>query len=179
MADITLEKNLPHNVDAERSILGSVLLENRALNQAQEILREEDFYRDSHRRIFRAMETLRERTGVIDLVTLKNELVRAGDLDSVGGAPYVASLVDGVPKSSNVEHYARIVKEKALMRALIESSNRIQTLCFEGEMPVQDVLDEAQKQIFSLAEGHITNGFVPVKDVAGPTLEYIDKLHEH
>jgi replicative DNA helicase len=178
MADITLEKNLPHNVDAERSILGSVLLENRALNQAQEILREGDFYRDGHRRIFRAMEALREGSGVIDLITLKNELDRAGDLESVGGPGYIASLVDGVPKSANVEHYARIVKEKALMRALIEASHRIQTLCFEGELPVQDVLDEAQKQIFSLAEGHLTNGFVPVKELAGPTLEYIDKLHD-
>jgi replicative DNA helicase len=177
MADITLEKNLPHNTDAERSILGSVLLENRALNQAQEILREEDFYRDGHRRIFRAMGVLRERSGVIDLVTLKNELTRSGDLESAGGTGYIASLVDGVPKSSNVEHYARIVKEKSLMRGLIEASNRIQTLCFEGELPVQDVLDEAQKQIFSLAEGHLTSGFVPIKDVAGPTLEYIDKLH--
>src|SRR5262245_63433952 len=99
MADITLEKNLPHNLDAEKSILGSILLENRALNQAQELLREDDFYREGHRRIFRAMSTLRERSAVIDLVTLKNELTRCGDLDGAGGAAYVASLVDGVPKS--------------------------------------------------------------------------------
>ncbi|MGH9869429.1 MAG: replicative DNA helicase [Candidatus Polarisedimenticolia bacterium] len=179
MADITLEKNLPHNLDAEKSILGSILLENRALNQAQELLREDDFYREGHRRIYRAMSTLRERSAVIDLVTLKNELTRSGDLDGAGGAAYVASLVDGVPKSSNVEHYARIVKEKAVLRGLIDAAHHIQTMCFEGESQVQEVLDEAQKQIFALAEGQLATGFVPVRDVAGRTLEYIDKLHQH
>ncbi|HKY32061.1 MAG TPA: replicative DNA helicase [Candidatus Polarisedimenticolia bacterium] len=178
MADITLERTLPHNLDAERSILGSIILENRALNQAQEILREEDFYRESHRRLYRVMESLRERSSVIDLVTLKNELERSGELDAVGGAAYVASLVDGVPKSANVEHYARIVKEKAILRGLIDAGNRIVHLCFEAEAPVEDLLDEAQKQIFQIAEGNLRSGFVPVREVAGPTLEYIDKLHE-
>jgi replicative DNA helicase len=178
MADITLEKNLPHNLDAERSILGSIILENRALNQAQEILREDDFYREGHRKIFRVMETLTERAAVIDLVTLKNELQRSGDLDSVGGPAYISSLVDGVPRSANVEHYARIVKEKSILRGLIDAGNRIITQCYEGEGSAEDLLDEAQKQIFAIAEGNLRSGLVPVRDVAAPTLEYIDRLHE-
>ncbi len=178
MPDITLERNLPHNLDAERSILGSIILENRALNMAQEILREEDFYRDGHRKIFRVMETLTERSSVIDLVTIKNELERAGDLETVGGPAYISSLVDGVPKSANVEYYARIVKEKSILRGLIDSGNRIINLCYEGEGSAEDLLDEAQRQIFSIAEGNLRSGFTPVRDVAAPTLAYIDRLAE-
>ncbi|HEY3174344.1 MAG TPA: replicative DNA helicase [Candidatus Polarisedimenticolia bacterium] len=178
MADITLERSLPQNLDAERSILGAIILENRGLNMAQEILRQEDFYRESHRKIFRVMETLTERSAAIDLITLKNELERCGELESVGGAAYVSSLLDGVPRSANVEHYARIIKEKAILRGLIDAGNRIVNQCYEGEGVVEDLLDEAQKQIFSIAEGNLRNGFVPVKDVAAPTLAYIDRLHE-
>jgi replicative DNA helicase len=178
MSDITLEKNLPHNLDAERSILGSIILENGALNQAQEILREDDFYREGHRRIFRVMGTLHEGSSVIDLVTLKNELQRSGDLDAVGGLAYISSLVDGVPKSANVEHYARIVREKSILRNLIDTGNRMINLCYQAEGTAEDVLDEAQKQLFSIAEGNLKTGFVPVRSVAAPTLEYIDRLHE-
>ena len=178
MSDITLEKNLPHNLDAERSILGSIILENGALNQAQEILREDDFYREGHRRIFRVMGTLHEVSSVIDLITLKNELQRTGDLDAVGGLAYISSLIDGVPKSANVEHYARIVREKSILRSLIDTGNRMITLCYQAEGAAEDVLDEAQKQLFTIAEGNLKSGFVPVRSVAAPTLEYIDRLHE-
>ena len=178
MSDITLEKNLPHNLDAERSILGSIILENGALNQAQEILREDDFYREGHRKIFRVMGTLHEGSSVIDLVTLKNELQRTGDLDAVGGPAYISSLVDGVPKSANVEHYARIVREKSILRNLIDTGNRMINLCYQAEGAAEDVLDEAQKQLFTIAEGNLRTGFVPVRSVAAPTLEYIDRLHE-
>src|SRR5262245_65954047 len=106
MDDITLERNLPHNLDAERSVLGALLIENRAIHQAQEILTGEDFYREGHRTIFRTMSGLNEKRGAIDLITLTEELDREGKLDNVGGAPYVSSLVDGVPRSANVEHYA-------------------------------------------------------------------------
>jgi len=178
MSDITLEKNLPHNLDAERSILGSIILENGALNQAQEILREDDFYREGHRRIFRVMGTLHEVSSVIDLITLKNELQRTGDLDAVGGLAYISSLIDGVPKSANVEHYARIVREKSILRSLIDTGNRMITLSYQAEGAAEDVLDEAQKQLFTIAEGNLKSGFVPVRSVAAPTLEYIDRLHE-
>ena len=169
MADITLEKTLPHALDAERSILGSILIENRAINQAQEILREDDFYREGHRVIYRVMASLTDRSSAIDLITLKNELDRMGELETVGGAAYIASLV---------EHYARIVKEKSILRALIEAGNRIVTQCYDGEDPAEEVLDEAQKQIFAITEGNLRSGFVSVHDVAAPTLDYIERLHQ-
>jgi replicative DNA helicase len=179
MDDITLERNLPHNLEAERSVLGAILIENRALNQAQEILTEEDFYRESHRTIFRTMSGLNETRGAIDLVTLKEALDSAGSLERVGGAPYIASLLDGVPRSSNVEHYARIVKEKSVLRNLIGSASRILNRCYEGEDTAELLLDEAQREIFSLAEDRLRTGFVHLREVAAPTLEYIDRVHQH
>src|SRR5215468_4888239 len=114
MADVVApERTLPHNLEAERSVLGAILLHNDAFNLAAEVIDAQDFYRDAHRRIFDKMVKLSERGDAIDLVTLKEELGRAGDLDEVGGPAYIAALVDGVPRSTNVEYYAKIIKEKS------------------------------------------------------------------
>src|SRR2546421_8658097 len=115
-ADTTLEKPLPNNLDAERSVLGAILLDNNALNPAIEHLRPEDFFLDQHRRVFTQMIALGEGQQAIDLVTLTEELNRRGDLEASGGAPYPASLADGMPKGSNNEKYSRIVKEKTNLR---------------------------------------------------------------
>src|SRR5882672_9021539 len=117
------ERTLPHNLEAERSVLGAILLHNEAFNLAAEVIDANDFFRDAHRRIFDRMVTLSERGNAIDLVTLKDELGRAGEIDQVGGPAYIAALVDGVPRSTNIEHYARIIKEKATLRNLIFSAN--------------------------------------------------------
>jgi replicative DNA helicase len=178
MTDITLERNLPHSLEAERSVLGAILIENRTLSQAQEILQEEDFYRQSHRTIYRVMSELNERRSAIDLVTLREELDRSGDLETAGGAPYVASLVDGVPRSANVQHYAKIVKQKSVLRSLIGSANKILTRCYEDDETAEALLDEAQRDIFQLAEGQLRTGFVHMRDVATPTLEYIDRVQQ-
>ena len=116
------ERTLPHNLEAERSVLGAILLHNDAFNLAAEVIDSVDFFRDAHRRIFGKMVKLAERGDAIDLVTLKEELGRSGELDEVGGPAYLPALVDGVPRSTNVEHYARIVKEKATLRSLIFSA---------------------------------------------------------
>ncbi len=179
MGDITLERTLPHNLEAERSVLGAILIENRALNQAQEILTEDDFYREGHRTIFRVMSALSDSSGAIDAVTLKDELAREGKLETVGGAPYISSLLDGVPRSANVEHYARIVKEKAVLRNLIGSANKILNRCFEGQDEAAALLDEAEKEIFSLAEGQLRSSFVHLREVAKPTMEYLDRVQKH
>src|SRR5215468_11469358 len=118
MPEAVLEQPLPNNLDAERSVLGAVLLDNNALNTAIENLRPEDFFLDQHRRVFTQMIALGEHQQAIDLVTLTEELHRHGELEAAGGAPYLSSLADGMPRVSNVEHYARIVKEKALLRSL-------------------------------------------------------------
>jgi replicative DNA helicase len=174
--DATLERPLPNNLDAERSVLGAILLDNNALNSAIENLRPEDFFLDQHRRVFTQMIALGESQQAIDLVTLTEELHRRGDLEASGGAPYLASLADGMPKVSNVEHYARIVKEKALLRNLIHATHNIQQSAFEGEDGADAILDGAESSIFALAEDRVKVGLVPVKDIVRDNFERLEKI---
>ena len=109
------ERTLPHNLEAERSVLGSILVQNDAFNLAAQVIDSKDFYRDAHRRIFDRMAALSERNHAIDFVTLKEELSRAGELDEVGGPAYVASLADGVPRATNVEYYAKLKQAVAAL----------------------------------------------------------------
>jgi replicative DNA helicase len=174
--DTTLEKPLPNNLDAERSVLGAILLDNNALNAAIENLRAEDFFLDQHRRVFTQMIALSEAQQAIDLITLTEELHRRGDLEASGGAPYLASLADGMPKVSNVEHYARIVKEKAMLRNLIHTTHNIQQRAFEGEDGADMILDNAESSIFLLAEDRVKAGLIPVKDIVRDNFERLEKI---
>jgi len=171
------ERTLPHNLEAERSVLGAILLHNDAFNLAAEVIDSEDFFRDAHRRIFDKMVKLAERSGAIDLVTLKDELGRSGELDEVGGPAYIAALVDGVPRSMNVEHYARIIKEKATLRNLIFSANRILTTAYDGEEEADVILDQAENAIFAIADDKVRDGFVSLRELAQSSLDTIEKLH--
>jgi replicative DNA helicase len=181
MADIAAvpERTLPHSLDAEKSVLGAILIRNEAFNHAAELIDAEDFFRDAHRRIFNRMVALSERGDPIDFVTLKEELSRAGDLDEVGGPAYVASLADGVPRSANVEYYARIVKEKSTLRSLIHSANKILAEAYEAEQEPDLLLDEAERSIFAIAEDRIRVGFVPLKDLVQASFTTIEKLQQH
>ena len=172
------ERPLPHNLEAEKCVLGAVLIHNDAFNHAAELLDSRDFYRDAHRRIFDKMIVLSDRNEVIDLVTLKEELGRAGDLDKVGGPAYIAALVDGVPKSTNVEYYARIVKEKATLRSLIHASNKILAMAYRAETDADIQLDEAERAIFEIADDRIETGFVPLSDLVPASFERIERLQE-
>jgi len=174
-ADPTLEKPLPNNLDAERSVLGAILLDNHALNPAIEHLRPEDFFLDQHRRVFTQMIALGESQQAIDLVTLTEEMHRKGDLEASGGAPYLASLADGMPKVSNIEHYARIVKEKAMLRNLIHATHNIQQRAFEGEDGADTILDNAESSIFALAEDRVKAGLVPIKEIVRDNFERLEK----
>src|SRR5262245_50781535 len=160
------DRTLPHNLEAERSVLGAILLHNEAFNLAAEVIDSHDFFRDAHRRIFDKMVTLAERGDAIDLVTLKEELGRSGDLDEVGGPAYIAALVDGVPRSTNVEHYARIIKEKATLRNLIYSANKIVAAAYDAEEEADVILDQAEHAIFAIADDKVRDGFVSLKDLA-------------
>ena len=175
-ADTTLEKPLPNNLDAERSVLGAIILDNHALNAAIETLRPEDFFLDQHRRVFSHMIQLGESQQAIDLVTLTDELHRKGELEASGGAPYLASLADGMPRVSNIEHYARIVKEKAILRNLIRTTHDIQQRAFEGEDGADAILDGAESQIFAIAEDRIRAGLIPVKDVVDSSRDRLEKI---
>ena len=160
LVESTLERPLPSNIDAERSILGAILLDNGVLNTAIESLKAEDFFLPHHRHIYTQMIVLGESQRAIDFVTLTEELQRKGELEASGGAPYLASLVDGLPRVSNVEHYAHIVKEKALLRNLIHATHNIQQRAMEGETGADEILDNAESSIFALAEDRVKAGLI-------------------
>jgi replicative DNA helicase len=170
------ERTLPHNLEAERSVLGAILLHNDTFNTAAEVIDASDFFRDAHRRIFDKMVRLQERGNAIDLVTLKEELTRSGELDEVGGPAYISALVDGVPRSTNVEHYARIIKEKSTLRNLIYSANKILANAYDAEEEADTILDQAESAIFAIADKKIRDGFVSLKDLAESSLDTIEKL---
>jgi len=174
--DPFFEKGLPSNIEAERSILGAILLDSQVCNQAIELLRRDDFFLDSHRRIFDKMIVLSERMTPIDLVTLREELQRAGEFEQIGGATYIASLIDGVPRTDNIEPYARIVKAKSMLRKLITASNQIVALAFEEEDEPDVIIDKAEQMIFQIAEDRVRQGFQYVGDVAHRRLEQIEQM---
>ena len=172
------ERTLPHNLEAERSVLGAILVHDDAFNLAAQVLSPADFYRDAHRRIFDKMIALSERRQAIDFVTVKEELARAGEVDEVGGPAYIASLADGVPRATNVEYYARIVKEKATLRSLIYAANKIVANAYEADQDPELILDEAESAIFSVADDRLKAGFVPMRDLVKESFPKIEQLFE-
>src|SRR6188472_1342867 len=181
MADTALataERTLPHNLEAERSVLGAILVHNDAFNLAAQVIDSQDFYRDAHRRVFERMIALNERGQAIDFITLKEELSRAGELDDVGGPAYVASLADGVPRATNVEYYARIVKEKSTLRALIAAAGKILTNAYEADQESDLILDEAESAIFAVADDRLKAGFVSMRDLVSETYPKIELAFE-
>jgi replicative DNA helicase len=172
------DKVLPHNAEAERTVLGAVLIDNAAFNAAAEILSRDDFYREPHRRIFDAMAALAERSQPIDLVTLKDELVRASALEAVGGATYLGSILEGLPRVTNVEQWSRIIKEKSVLRNLIHAGNRIVQAAFEAEDDAAAILDRAEKSIFDIAERRIRQGFIGIREIVKESFRTIDQLSQ-
>jgi len=175
-SDPFFDRGLPHSVESERSILGAILLDNSVCNQAIEMLRRDEFFLDSHRRIYEKMVSLSERSTPIDLVTLSEELRRTGEFEQIGGATYIASLIDGVPRTDTIEHYARLVKSKAMLRRLITASNQIIARCVEEEDEAPTIVDEAERLIFQIAEDSIRQGFRPVGEIARRRLEQIEQM---
>ena len=173
------DRTLPHDLDAEKSVLGAVLINNQAFNQAAEVVDAADFYRDAHRRIFEKMVGLTDRGSPVDLLTLKDELARSGELDEVGGPAYISALTDGVPRSSNVEHYAKIVKEKSTLRRLIQSASDVLGRAYDAEEDADDLLDAAERSIFQIAEHRLRSGFVPVSQLVDSGYQLIEQLQEH
>jgi replicative DNA helicase len=177
-ADAAPDAMVPHSIEAERSVLGSILIDNQIMNRVVPIVRSGDFYRESHRRIFQAMETMALDSRAIDLVTLRDTLENSGQIENVGGAQYIASLVDGVPKSVNAEHHARIVKEKAVLRKLMDETARINAMASRSQEPADVILDEAEKIIFRLAEDRFREGFVPIQQAVQEANELVQRLKE-
>ncbi len=175
-ADFSSRKLPPQHIEAEQSILGGILIENEAINRVTEILDAEDFYRDTHRKIFNALINLSERDEPADLITLTNELRKIDQLDSIGGASYLASLVDSVPTAANIQYYARIVKEKAILRKLIQTSTEIITQSYEDRGDVEGFLDEAERAIFDISEKRVRPSFYPIREIVKESFATIEKL---
>jgi replicative DNA helicase len=171
-----LKKTPPHSPEAEKTVLGGILINNKNLNVVLSIISIEDFYKEGNRKILEKIAQLVDRGLPVDLLSLSEELKKAGDLDEIGGASYLSSLMDGVPKSLNVEYYAQIIKEKALLRRLILSSAKIISSSYEQREDADQLLDEAQASIIEVAEQRIKPGFVPVGALTEPALDVIDSL---
>ena len=176
--DLSSHKLPPQNLEAEQSVLGGILIENEAINRVMEILDADDFYRDGHRKIFNALINLSERDEPADLITLTNELRKIDQLDSIGGASYLASLIDSVPTAANIEYYAKIVKEKSILRKLIQTSTEIITQSYEDRGDVEVFLDEAERAIFDISEKRVRPSFFSIRDVVKESFKTIERLFQ-
>lgn len=172
------DRTLPHNLEAEKCVLGAILIDNHAFNQAAEVIDARDFFRDAHRKIFEKIVSLTDRSQPVDLVTLTDELTRSGEIDDVGGPAYISALTDGVPRSANVEYYSRIVKEKSTLRNLIYAANKILTNAYEADQESDLILDEAESAIFSVADDRLKAGFVPMSTLVKESFPKIEQLFE-
>jgi replicative DNA helicase len=175
-ADYISAQTLPANVEAERSILGAVLLDNLAYNQAAEHLKPEDFLLDSHRRIYARMTDLADSSRSIDLITLAEELGRHGELESIGGVAYISGLLDGVPDRPSIEHYIKIVRDKALLRGLIHTATAAIARASEQSDAAEEILNDTEAQIFQLSEKRIGRGFMGVQEIIKESFGSIDAL---
>ncbi|MFN2516875.1 MAG: replicative DNA helicase [Pyrinomonadaceae bacterium] len=172
----SLERSLPSSAEAERAILGGVILDNGLISQAIELLRPEDFYVPSHRRIFVAMTALFERGAEINPILVGEELKKENALESVGGISFITNLTYGLPHSTNIAHYAKLVRGKSMLRQLIKAANKITQEALEQEDEPEIILDHAEHEIFQLADERIREGFVHVKPVAEQLLEKIQEM---
>jgi replicative DNA helicase len=171
------DRTPPYNEAAEQAVISAVLLDPNSILRATEYLDDTMFYREGHRRLFRTMITLSERGDVIDPLTLTEELQRTGQLEAVGGRDYIGYLVDVVPTAANVEYHAKIVREKALRRSLIEVSTSIVSEAFQSPLPAAELLDQAEHSIFELSQTRGTEGFSRIKELMYDAMERIEQLH--
>ena len=174
--DQMLEKPLPNSSEAERAILGAVLLDNALVNQAIELLKPEDFYVPSHRRVFLTMVALSERGSEINSILISEELRRAGELESVGGLTFITNLTYGLPHFTNVAAYAKIVRDKSLLRQLVKVANKVTSEALEEEDEAEIILDHAEQAIFALADERTRQGFAHVKPIADSILEKVQEM---
>lgn len=174
--DQMLERPLPHSADAERAILGAIILDNGLVNQAIELLRPDDFYVRAHQHLFRAMISMSERGAEINPILLGEELRRDGALEQVGGIAFISELTYGLPHFTNLAHYAKVVKDKSMLRQLVKVANKITSEALEEEDEATLILDHAEQMIFALADERTRQGFAHVKPVADGILEKIQEL---
>jgi replicative DNA helicase len=174
--DAYRDRRAPWSEDAERAVIAAMLMDQDALLRATEQVVDTMFYREGHRRIFRAMVTISERGDVVDPLTLVDELSRRGELEAAGGKDYIGFLLDVVPTAANVEYHARIVQEKAILRGVIETCTSLVSEAYDGKLLAAELLDEAEQRVFQLSQQRGTEGFTRIKQLMWPTMERIEAL---
>ena len=177
-AERLMERVPPHSLDSEMAVLGSMLLSEEAVPAALELLDPGSFYRDSHRKIFEAMSGLFSRQKPVDLVTVTEELKVAGHLEGVGGAHFMTSLTSVVPTAANIQHYARIVREKAMLRHLIAAATQVVGECYENQDDVDALLDRAEQMLFDIARHSGGNPAILLREMLSHSIETIERLYQ-
>ncbi len=171
-----LKKTPPNSPEAERAVLGGILVNNKSLNVVLSIIQPEDFYKEAHRKIIARISDMIDRGLPVELLSLSEDLRRRGELEDVGGAAYLSSLMDGVPRNLSVEYYARIIKEKALLRRLIISSAETISRSYEEKDEPDEILDQAQTAIVNISDERSRQGFVPLSQITAPTMKIIEEF---
>ncbi len=177
-AESHIERLPPQNIEAEQSVLGAIILDNEALPKALEIVGDDDFYKDSHRRIYRAVLDLFDKNEPIDIVTLTDHLRKTDDLEAVGGLSYLSHLANSIPTSANIRYHARIVREKALLRSLIRSATHITSKVYEDSLDADEMVDYAERTIFEIAEKRTKTSFSTMREVIKDTFKMIEHLYD-
>jgi replicative DNA helicase len=178
MADTILDKVPPQNLEAEMAVLGSMLIDEDAISEVIESLDKDSFYKDIHKRIFEAIFDLYNANKAVDLITLTDELKRKGILDEVGGVSFLTSLVNSVPTAANINHYISIVKEKSILRTLINNATQIVSLCYENEGNIDELVDSAERLIFDVSDRKPRGSYLHIKEIVKDNIETIDKLYQ-
>ncbi len=173
----SLEKLPPQNVEAEQSVLGAILIDNHAITTAIELLKNEDFYRESHRKIFNAMTELFDKHEPIDIITLTDALKRKNEYETVGGAQYLTSLVTMVPTSANIRYHSRIVREKSMVRGLLRSVTDIATQVYDSNFEAEELVDFAEKTIFDISDRRIKSSYTEMKELIKDSFKMIEDLY--
>ncbi|MDI6889790.1 MAG: replicative DNA helicase [Thermodesulfovibrionales bacterium] len=176
--DSQLDRLPPQNIEAEQSILGAILIDNEALPKALEVIDPEDFYKQSHRKIFNAMIELFDKNEPIDLITLTDYLKRRDGLDAVGGVSYLSSLVNMVPTAANIKYHSKIVREKGLLRSLLRSATEIASKVYEDNLEAEELVDYAEKSVFDISDKRVKTSFVTLKEVIKGSFEMIEHLYD-
>jgi replicative DNA helicase len=177
MSELFLDRTPPQNIEAEQAVLGSIFLDREALFRAMESLKAEDFYRTSHQHIFEVMMELNDNDQPVDLVTVTSELHDRKWLDEVGGVSYLSDLANSVPTAANIDYYTQMVEEKSILRRLIKTATQIVSSGYAGQDELQEILNQAERNILDISGGRTNDGFIPIKDVLVETYERIETLH--
>jgi len=168
----------PHNIEAEQSVLGSLMMDKDAIIKVADFVKPNDFYKDAHNIIYKAILDLYEKREPLDVLSISNRLEEKNKLEEIGGSSYLASLVNAVPSASNVVHYAKVVQKKALLRRLIKSAGEILEMGYRESEDVEKIMDEAEQKLFKVSQKYIKQDFVPIKSILESAFNRIEELHK-